>query len=129
MFGPPGHAYVYFTYGMHWCFNVTTGPEGYGAGVLIRAAEPLAGIELMHKNRGLSTNDIKRLTNGPAKLAQALQINKALYGHDLFQPPLQLFEPTNRDFKVTKTTRIGISKAKDTIARYYITDNLYVSKK
>jgi DNA-3-methyladenine glycosylase len=129
MFGPPGHAYVYFTYGMHWCFNVTTGPEGYGAGVLIRAAEPLAGVELMYKNRGLSTNDTRQLTNGPAKLAQALQINKSLYGHDLSQPPLQLSEPTNRDFKVTETTRVGISKAKDTIARYYITDNPYVSKK
>lgn len=129
MFGPPGHAYVYFTYGMHWCFNVTTGPKGYGAGVLIRAAEPLAGVEPMYKNRGLSTNDTRQLTNGPAKLAQALQINKSLYGHDLSQPPLQLSEPTNRDFKVTETTRVGISKAKDTIARYYITDNPYVSKK
>ena len=129
MFGPPGHAYVYFTYGMHWCFNVTTGPKGYGAGVLIRAAEPLAGVELMCKNRALSINDTKRLTNGPAKLAQALQINKVLYGHNLSQPPLQLFEPTNRDFEIKQTTRVGISKAKDTIARYYITDNRYVSKK
>ena len=129
MFGPPGYAYVYFTYGMHWCFNVTTGPEGYGAGVLIRAAEPLSGLKIMYKNRGLSTNDKKRLTNGPAKLAQALQINKSLYGHDLSRSPLQLFEPTNRDFEIKKTTRVGISKAKDTIARYYITDNRYVSKK
>jgi len=127
MFGPPGYAYVYFTYGMHWCFNVTAGAEGYGAGVLIRAAEPLEGIEAMKQLRG--KQDIAQLTNGPAKLAQALAINKLNYGHDLRLPPLQIYEPQNRNFEVVKTTRIGITKAVDEIARFYIKDSSFVSKK
>lgn len=126
MFGPAGHAYIYFTYGMHWCFNVTAGPNGYGAGVLIRAVEPLQGAKTMLLNRKVT--DTKQLTNGPAKLAQALMIDKKLYGHDLTQPPLQIFEPKNRDFQVIETTRIGISKATEEIARFYIRDNSYVSR-
>ncbi len=127
MFGPAGHAYIYFTYGMHWCFNVTAASEGSGAGILIRAAEPLDGIDHMRQNRHL--NDVSQLTNGPAKLAQALSIDKTLYGHDLQKPPLQIFEPIKRDFEIVKTTRIGISKAVDKIARFYIQDNPFVSKK
>jgi DNA-3-methyladenine glycosylase len=127
MFGKPGHAYIYFTYGMHWCFNVTAGEQGYGAGILIRAVEPLSGVEIMQQNRHMK--DIKQLTNGPAKLAQALGIDKALYGHDLQKPPLQLFEPKNRNFKVVSTTRIGISKAVEEIARFYIKDSSFISKK
>ncbi len=127
MFGKPGHAYIYFTYGMHWCFNVTAGSVGYGAGILIRAAEPLEGTDVMAQNRKIE--DIHQLTNGPAKLAQALLIDKTLYGHDLKNPPLQIFEPENRNFKVVSTTRIGISKAVDEIARFYIEGNPFVSKK
>lgn len=126
MFGPAGYAYVYFTYGMHWCFNVTAGPEGYGAGILIRAAEPLESLETMRQIRRV--NDAN-LTNGPAKLAQAMVIDKELYGHDLTQPPLQIFEPDNRDFEVIETTRIGISSGVDEIARYYIKNNPFVSRK
>lgn len=127
MFGPAGHAYIYFTYGMHWCFNVTAGPAGYGAGILIRAAQPLKGIEYMQQNRKL--DDKTQLTNGPAKLAQALAIDKALYGHNLQKPPLRIFEPNQRDFKIIETTRIGISKAVDEIARFYIKDSPFVSKR
>lgn len=126
MFGPAGHAYIYFTYGMHWCFNVTAGKIGYGAGILIRAAEPLEGVERMKQNRRLT--DIRQLTNGPAKLAQALAIDKSLYAHDLSHPPLQIFEAENRNFSIVKTTRIGISKAADEIARFYIKDNPFISK-
>lgn len=127
MFGLAGHAYIYFTYGMHWCFNVTAGPEGYGAGVLIRAVEPLAGLETIKKLRGVDNE--KQLTNGPAKLAQALAIDKNLYGHDLTKPPLQIFEPESRDFEIVETTRIGINQAIDEIARFYIKSNPHVSKK
>lgn len=127
MFGPAGHAYIYFTYGMHWCFNVTAGEDGHGAGVLIRAIEPLEGIKIMKKLR--SKNDIKILTNGPGKVAQALAIDKKLYGHDLTKPPLQIFEPERRDFEIVKTTRIGIKKAVDEIARFYIKDNPFVSRR
>lgn len=127
MFGPAGHAYIYFTYGMHWCFNVTAGQDGYGAGVLIRAAEPIEGMATMQKLRKLS--DTKQLTNGPAKLAQALAIDKLLYGHNLSKPPLQIFETPVRSFAITETTRIGIRKAVDEIARFYITDNDFISKR
>lgn len=127
MFGPPGHAYIYFTYGMHWCFNITAGEEGYGAGVLIRALEPLKGLEVMQQNRKLSS--LVQLTNGPAKLAQALAIDKNLYGHDIAEPPLQVFEPSYRDFQIIETTRVGISKATEEIARFYIHNNRYVSKR
>lgn len=135
MFGPAGHAYVYFTYGMHWCFNVTAGPEGYGAGILIRAAEPLSGIPIMQQNRsfGGQTSGNKKIlhniANGPAKLAQALAIDRMLYGHDLRQAPLQISEPKTRDFKIVETTRIGISKAVEEVARFYIKDSPFVSKK
>lgn len=129
MFGPAGHAYIYFTYGVHWCFNVTAGKAGHGAGVLIRAGAPLRGIETMRQNRRLPSPEIKSVANGPAKLAQALQIDKALYGHDLSQPPLQILVPEKQTFQITKTTRIGISKAVDEIARFYITDNEFISKR
>ena len=127
MFGPAGKAYVYFTYGMYWCFNVTAGKVGHGAGILIRAVEPLEGLETMKLNR--NRDNLKQLTNGPAKLAQALAIDKNLYGHDLTKSPLQIFDSVDRNFEITETTRVGISQAVDTIARYYIKDNLFVSKK
>lgn len=127
MFGQAGHAYIYFTYGMHWCFNVTAGEKGYGAGILIRAAEPLEGLEIMKIKRNIQ--DKTQLTNGPAKLAQAFGIDKSLYGHDLTALPLQIYEPSDRNFEIIETTRIGISKAVDEIARFYISDNPFVSKK
>lgn len=127
MFGPAGHAYIYFTYGMHWCFNVTAGAEGYGAGVLIRAVEPLEGVEIMQQFRQKQT--ITELTNGPAKLAQALAIDKSLYGHDLTNPPLQIFEREDENLQIVETTRIGIRHAVEEIARFYIADSHFVSKR
>lgn len=126
MFGEAGHLYVYFTYGMHYCCNVVTGPSGVGAGVLIRAVEPLSGIEAMTARRN---KDGVELTNGPAKLCQALAIDRKLSGHDLTLQPLRLIikEPI-KSARVTRTTRIGISKAKDELRRFYLTDNPYVSK-
>ncbi len=127
MFGPGGHAYVYFTYGMHYCFNVVVGPAGHGAAVLIRAVEPLEGEDYMTLRRN-RRNGLE-LTNGPAKLCQALVIDRALNGHDLHRQPLQLIKqrklPSER---IIQTTRIGISRAKDVPWRFYITNNPYVSK-
>lgn len=128
LFGPAGFAYIYFTYGMHYCMNVSTGEAGEGSAVLIRALEPLEGLEVMKRNRKIS--DQHNLTSGPAKLAQALVIDKNLYGHDLTQPPLQLQESTPvKPSQIVSAKRIGISKAVDELQRFYIKDNAYVSQR
>ena len=87
MWGEAGHAYVYFIYGMHWAFNVVAGDTSEPHAVLVRAVEPLLGIELMAQRRKLPPND-RDLTNGPGKLCKAMGIDKALYGVPLFEPPL-----------------------------------------
>lgn len=127
MFGPPGHLYVYFTYGMHYCCNVIVGPTEYGAAVLLRAIEPLTGEEYMSKNRH-NLHGIQ-VTNGPAKLCQALKIDKTMNGHDLMKAPLILIpgKPLSKD-QIVQTTRIGISQEKDKPWRFYIKNNAYVSK-
>lgn len=125
MFGPAGHLYVYFTYGMHYCCNVVTGGEGHGSGVLIRALEPLEGQEIMVQKRGRKDE----LANGPAKICQALQINRRHNGHDLRKPPIQLiFKPPLQPDEIVQTTRVGITQAKDMPWRFYIRDNPFVSK-
>lgn len=127
MFGPAGHLYVYFTYGMHYCCNVVVGNEGYGAAVLLRAVEPLQGTSLIEKRRGKAGIVA---TNGPAKLCQGLGIDKAMNGHDLHEKPLRLIvKPPVDQALITTTERVGISQAKDVPWRFYITDNEYVSKR
>jgi DNA-3-methyladenine glycosylase len=119
MFGPAGHLYVYFTYGMHYCCNVVVGEEGYGAAVLIRAVEPLEGEEVMLENR--HGRGGAELTNGPAKVCQALGIDQQLNGHDLRRPPLKLIpQPAITDSLIQSTPRIGISKAKDVLWRFVV---------
>lgn len=126
MFGPAGHLYVYFTYGMHYCCNVVTGKDGDGAAVLIRAVEPLNGGELLRTRR--QTPDL-RPTNGPAKLCRALAIDTTMNGHDLSRAPLKLvLRPPLDKSAITQTTRIGISKAIDVPWRFYLTGNSYVSR-
>jgi DNA-3-methyladenine glycosylase len=128
MFGPAGHLYVYFTYGMHYCCNVVVGEEGYGAAVLIRAVEPIEGEDELMRNRG--GKEGVDITNGPAKLCQALRIDKQMNGHDLSQNPLRLLvQPALNKKDIIRTTRIGISKAKDVQWRFYIRGNNYISKK
>jgi DNA-3-methyladenine glycosylase len=127
MFGDPGFAYVYFTYGMHFCFNIVCQPKGEGAAVLIRAVEPISNIEQIRKHRPKIIKDI-HLTNGPAKLTQALLIDKSLYGHNLNLKPLSLVLKPLKDKEVIVTAkRIGISKNKDKLRRFYIRGNPYVS--
>ena len=127
MFGPAGHLYVYFTYGMHYCCNIVAGPAGHGAAVLLRALEPLAGEDDMALRRGGRTGP--ELTNGPAKLCQALMIDKALNGHDLSQSPLRLLAGDELPpSQITQTTRIGISRGQDVPWRFYIAGNPYVSR-
>lgn len=126
MFGPAGHLYVYFTYGMHYCCNVVVGDDGYGAAVLIRAVEPLEGGDILEARRGKRGVEA---TNGPAKLCQALGINKDMNGHDLSSGNLRLIVKKPLDsLEIIQTTRIGISEAKDVPWRFYIKDNPYVSK-
>ena len=127
MFGPAGHMYVYFTYGMHYCMNVVTGPEGEGSAVLIRAVEPLAGEDAMARNRRGRRG--VELTNGPAKVCQAFGIDKTMNGHELNNEPFKLLLETPVDqTEIVQTTRIGISQAKDVPWRFYLRDNLYVSR-
>lgn len=127
MFGPAGHLYVYFTYGMHYCCNIVTGPTGHGAAVLLRAVEPLSGEEIMSIGRGGKTGI--EISNGPAKLCQALQINKAWNGHNLRQMPLRLILKSSLSVQeIIQTTRIGISQAQDVPWRFYIRGNPYISK-
>ena len=126
MFGPPGHLYVYFTYGMHYCCNVVVGEEGYGAAVLIRAVETLEGAEILEERRG-KTGILT--TNGPAKLCQALGIDKRLNGHNLHAGELRLISAQAVPVSdIIQTTRIGLSHGKDVPWRFYIKDNPYVSK-
>lgn len=127
MFGPAGHLYVYFTYGMHYCCNVTVGEDGYGAAVLIRAVEPLEGEALLARRREKSGVEV---TNGPAKLCQALGIDKRMNSHDLSKNPLKLIlPPPLGEAQIAVTKRVGITRAKDVPWRFYLKDNPYVSKK
>lgn len=127
MYGDFGHLYVYFTYGMHYCCNIVTGSAGYGSGVLIRAVEPLIGESTIIANRkGIMGVNV---SNGPAKLCQALEIDMRMSGHDLRSKPLRLIRrPSLSEAEIVTTIRVGISKAKDSLRRYYIKDNPYVSK-
>ena len=130
MFGPPGKAYVYFTYGMYNCFNVVTAKQGIGEAVLIRALEPIEGISLMKRRR--KKENLRDLCNGPAKLVMAMGISKAHNNNDLIEGKLKLLQ-TNMINKINKkdiiqTSRIGISKGRDLKYRFYIKDNSFVSK-
>jgi DNA-3-methyladenine glycosylase len=127
MFGPPGYAYVFFLYGMHWNFNIVTTREGAPEAVLIRALEPLEGVELMAERRGMAP-ERRELTNGPGKLCQALGIDRALYGVDLTVGPLVLLDAERR--KVALSPRIGIDYAGEWAEkpwRFYDPTSRYVS--
>lgn len=126
MFGEAGHLYVYFTYGMHYCANVVADKVGHGAGVLIRAVEPIEGLDVIEARRNMSGVNV---TNGPGKLCQALGIDFALRGQDLRMSPLKLFTGELRDDEAIVTSpRIGISRAKDIHRRFFIAHNPYVSR-
>lgn len=140
LFGPPGHAYVYFIYGNHYCLNVSCLPEGDAGCVLIRALEPLAGIEEMARARGMSwsqhnpvpTRALRLLTSGPGRLAQALGITRERdNGKDLLDPALdlQMLDDGFVPAKTVSTPRVGITKAAEHPYRYIIAENAFVSAK
>ena len=158
MFGPAGHLYVYVSYGMHHCCNVVCGPEGFGSGCLVRAVEPLEGVEVMRELReagragkaqagheAASTGcdcelrearqarkhplKLRDLTNGPGKVCAALGIDKTLYGHDLTAEPLVLdFAPLLPGETIGRSPRVGISKNADAPKRFFIEGNEFVSR-
>ncbi len=126
MFREAGTIYVYFTYGMHYCVNLVAGGAGRGEGVLIRALEPVEGVSLMIERRGIS--NIEQLTNGPAKLVQAMGITRSLSGATINKSTLRL-EPGFKPGHITQATRIGITKAADQPWRFYVDGNRFVSRK
>ncbi len=129
MFGPPGTAYIHLNYGLHWCLNAVVGAEGFPSAVLIRAVEPIEGLELMRARR--SGRRDHELTSGPGKLTQAMGITQELQRHDLtVGPPLFVAcgEPVE-DADVVRTKRIGVSKGVDEDWRYYDGRSPYVSRR
>ncbi len=125
MFGPPGYAYVYRSYGIHWCLNLVCEPKGSASAVLIRALEPTVGLPFMRKRRGV--RDERLLCAGPGRLCEALGITDAQYGLALDKPPFQLFaRPESVD--VVAGVRIGITKAAALPWRYGLKDSRFLSK-
>jgi DNA-3-methyladenine glycosylase len=139
MFSEGGHLYVYFTYGMHFCCNVVTEREGIGHAVLLRAIEPLSGIETMAKNRnatlqvrkneeGMALRRMVELTNGPAKLCQALGIRRKENGVDLCAGPIWIADDaTSGRFGTGRSSRIGIRRGREHAWRFYVKGNPFVS--
>ena len=132
MFGPPGHAYVYFIYGMYYCVNVTCEPEGLAGCILVRALEPVLGAEAMAANRGLARNaPTAKLTGGPGRLCRALNITRPEHnGLDLLDPnsPLQLRQDGWTQTPIEITPRIGIRHAADLPLRFALAGNACVSR-
>ena len=127
LFGPPGVAYVYFIYGVHWCFNAVTREEGHGSAVLVRALEPLEGLGLMRARRPRARRDVE-LTNGPGKLCAALGITGAHSGLPLDRPPVSILAGAPvPDDDVRVTARIGISQAADWPLRFHVASSHHVS--
>jgi len=140
LFGPPGHAYVYFIYGVHYCLNISCLPEGDAGCVLIRALEPVEGIEAMAGARGLhitkadfgSVHTARRIASGPGKLCEALQITRTRdNGKDMLsrRSDLMVIDDGYRAKKVSTTARIGITKSAEMPWRYLIEGNTFVSGK
>ena len=133
LFGPPGHAYVYFIYGNHYCLNVSCLPDGVPGGVLFRALEPVVGIERMAEARGIEVAkemDLRKISSGPGRMAEALEITRERdNGKSLISThsDLRIVDDGYRVRRVTVTPRIGIVKAVEQPLRYFIAGNPFVS--
>jgi DNA-3-methyladenine glycosylase len=128
LFGPPGRAYVYLSYGIHSLLNAVAQPEGQAAAVLIRALEPTEGIQLMRERRGVE--EVSQLCSGPGKLTQALGVGLGLNGADLTADPFEVLPPAEDwdRIEVVTSTRIGITKAAERPWRYCVAGNRFVSR-
>jgi len=127
MFGPPGHAYVYQSYGIHWCLNFVCARAGVASAVLIRAIEPTEGLVRMQRRRGLANGDNRLLCSGPGRLCEALGITGAHNGLALDRPPFELRLPVD-NFAIATGVRIGLTKAVELPWRYGLAGSRYVSK-
>jgi DNA-3-methyladenine glycosylase len=126
MFGPPGHAYVYRSYGIHWCLNMVCSEAGHGAGVLIRAIEPTHGIDQMRERRGLQ--ELRLLCAGPGRVGQALGITRDHNGMRLDRPPFQVLAAPP-GVAIVSGPRIGITKAMDVPWRFGLAGSPFVSRR
>lgn len=126
MFGAPGCAYVYLTYGMHHCLNLVTEKKGYPAAVLIRALEPTDGIELMKRRRG--RQKLRDLTSGPAKLCQALGVDRRLNGADLRSDTIFVEDRGEVAGGIARSGRIGVNDGRDKNWRFFLKSNEFVSR-
>ena len=131
MFGPPGHLYVYFTYGMHWCANVVAETDGVAAAVLLRALTPLEGLEAMYAARGPAARTERDLCSGPAKLTQALGIDGALDGADLVSGDrgVTIVDDDQPPPTPAVTTRIGLTRGAELPWRFYIEGTADISRR
>ncbi len=125
MFGPPGHAYVYRSYGIHWCLNFVCEPEEVASAVLVRALEPGRGLDEMRRRRGLE--DERLLCAGPGRLCQALAITREHDGLALDEPPFELL-PRTKEPEIATGARIGITQAADRPWRYVLAGSRYLSR-
>jgi DNA-3-methyladenine glycosylase len=125
MFGPPGHAYVYRSYGVHWCLNLVCEEEGVASAVLVRALEPTHGLEEMKARRGV--DDVRRLCSGPGRLCQALAVSRAHDGLPLDRPPFEL-RGRKHDVAIAAGPRVGIRRAADRPWRYGLAGSPYLSR-
>ena len=125
LFGPPGHAYVYLSYGIHWCLNIVCREVGHGAGVLIRALEPISGIPEMMRRRNQA--DVRKLCAGPGRLGQALAITAALNGKRIDSRPFRM-APARIAPRVVRGARIGISKAIELNWRFGLSGSAFLSR-
>ena len=126
MFGPPGHLYLYFTYGMHWAGNISCGPEGVGSGVLMRAGEVVEGMEVARSRRGRASD--RDLARGPGRLCQALGLHAEYKGCDLFgDGPVTLDVPPGEAEMIMVGPRVGVSAEAERPWRFWIGDSRFVS--
>lgn len=126
MFGPSGHAYVYRSYGVHWCLNFVCAPPGHASAILIRALEPRQGIELMAERRG--STDSRKLCAGPGRLCQALAIDRSHDGLALDRPPFALYERRSEP-EIVAGPRIGITRAREQPWRLCLAGSPYLSRR